>query len=163
MHFCNVLVIWNRAGDSGNTAGIKCHDLTSDEFRQCRRCVGIHFPQKYPTSPRHNTMYSQEFNFSREPEFRFSIMADVRQIESVEEYSAKKRKLLIGEKQEIYCHSNLIWTQRADANTYLHCGKWSTVLRYCNTVFTLNIRTPQLLTIYFLKFEPVQFTTRCCV
>ena len=29
------------------------------------------------------------------------------------------------------------------------------------TVFTLSIRTPQLLTIYVLKFEPVQFTTRC--
>ena len=32
-----------------------------------------------------------------------------------------------------------------------------------NTVFTLSIRTPQLLTIYVLKFEPVQFTARCCV
>ena len=32
-----------------------------------------------------------------------------------------------------------------------------------HTVFTLRIRTPQLLTIYVLKFEPVQFTTRCCV
>ena len=31
------------------------------------------------------------------------------------------------------------------------------------TVFTLSIRTPQLLTIYVLKFEPVQFTTQCCV
>ena len=31
------------------------------------------------------------------------------------------------------------------------------------TVFTISIRTPQLLTIYVLKFEPVQFTTRCCV
>ena len=31
------------------------------------------------------------------------------------------------------------------------------------TVFTLSIRTPELLTIYVLKFEPVQFTTRCCV
>ena len=31
------------------------------------------------------------------------------------------------------------------------------------TVFTLSIRTPQLLTIYVLKFEPVQFPTRCCV
>ena len=31
------------------------------------------------------------------------------------------------------------------------------------TVFTLSIRTPQLLTIYVLKFEPVQFTTRCFV
>ena len=30
------------------------------------------------------------------------------------------------------------------------------------TVFTLSIRTPQLLTMYVLKFEPVQFTTRCC-
>ena len=32
-----------------------------------------------------------------------------------------------------------------------------------STVFSLSIRTPQLLTIYVLKFEPVQFTTRCCV
>ena len=31
------------------------------------------------------------------------------------------------------------------------------------TVFILSIRTPQTLTIYVLKFEPVQFTTRCCV
>ena len=31
------------------------------------------------------------------------------------------------------------------------------------TVFTLSIRTPQLLTIYVLTFEPVQFTTRWCV
>ena len=31
------------------------------------------------------------------------------------------------------------------------------------TVFTQSIRTPQLLTIYVLKFEPVQFTTQCCV
>ena len=28
-----------------------------------------------------------------------------------------------------------------------------------STVFTLSIQTPQLLTIYVLKFEPVQFTT----
>ena len=34
---------------------------------------------------------------------------------------------------------------------------------YANSVFTLSIRTHQLLTIYVLKFEPVQFTTRCCV
>ena len=34
---------------------------------------------------------------------------------------------------------------------------------YMHTVFTLSIRTPQLLTIYVLKFEPVQFTTRCYV
>ena len=32
-----------------------------------------------------------------------------------------------------------------------------------STLFTLSIRTPQLLIIYVLKFEPVQFTTRCCV
>ena len=32
-----------------------------------------------------------------------------------------------------------------------------------HTVFTLSIRTPQLLTIYVLKFLPVQFTTRCYV
>ena len=31
------------------------------------------------------------------------------------------------------------------------------------TVFTLSIRTPQLLTILVRKFEQVQFTTRCCV
>ena len=31
------------------------------------------------------------------------------------------------------------------------------------TVFTLSSRTPQLLTIYVLKLEPVQFTTQCCV
>ena len=31
------------------------------------------------------------------------------------------------------------------------------------TVFTLSIRTPKLLIISVLKFEPVQFTTRCCV
>ena len=30
-------------------------------------------------------------------------------------------------------------------------------------VFTLSIWTPQLLTIYVLTFEPLQFTTRCCV
>ena len=38
---------------------------------------------------------------------------------------------------------------------------WGSVIDI--TVFTLSIRTPQLLTIYVLKFEPVQFTTRCCV
>ena len=32
-----------------------------------------------------------------------------------------------------------------------------------DTVFTLSIRTRRLLTILVLKFEQVQFTTRCCV
>ena len=58
---------------------------------------GINLPHKYPSeksrafsriSPGHSTVYSLEFNFSREPKFRFSIMADIRQIESVEEYCA---------------------------------------------------------------------------
>ena len=31
------------------------------------------------------------------------------------------------------------------------------------TVFTLSIQTPQLLTICYLKFEQVQFTTHSCV
>ena len=31
------------------------------------------------------------------------------------------------------------------------------------TMFILSIRTPQILTILVLKFEPVQFTTQCCV
>ena len=31
------------------------------------------------------------------------------------------------------------------------------------TVFTFSIETPQLLTILYLKFEQVQFTTHCCV
>ena len=29
--------------------------------------------------------------------------------------------------------------------------------------FTLSIQTPKLLTILYLKFEQVQFTTHCCV
>ena len=29
------------AVDSGDIAGLKCRDLTSDEFRQCRRCTGV--------------------------------------------------------------------------------------------------------------------------
>ena len=29
------------AGDSGDIAGPKCRDLTSDESRQCRRCAGV--------------------------------------------------------------------------------------------------------------------------
>ena len=40
---------------------------------------------------------------------------------------------------------------------------WEQILSLQSTIFTLSIRTPQLLTIYVLKFEPVQFTTRCCV
>ena len=43
------------------------------------------------------------------------------------------------------------------------CGLKESEVRAEHTVFTLSIRTPQLLTIYVLKFEPVQFTTRCCV
>ena len=42
-------VIWNPgpygAADSGDIAGLKCRDLTSDESRQCR---GFNFPLKYP-------------------------------------------------------------------------------------------------------------------
>ena len=34
---------------------------------------------------------------------------------------------------------------------------------FLNTVFTLSIQTPQLLTILNLKFEQVQLTTQCCV
>ena len=34
---------------------------------------------------------------------------------------------------------------------------------FTDTVFTLSVRTPQLLTIYVLTLEQVQFTTRCCV
>ena len=35
----------------------------------------------------------------------------------------------------------------------------------CSTVFTLSIRTPQLLTVLVLhvQFEQVQLTIRCCV
>ena len=32
-----------------------------------------------------------------------------------------------------------------------------------STIITLSIQTPQLLTLLFLKFEQVQYTTRCCV
>ena len=32
-----------------------------------------------------------------------------------------------------------------------------------NTIFTLSIQTPQLLSILVLNFEQVQFTTRCCL
>ena len=31
------------------------------------------------------------------------------------------------------------------------------------TVFTLSIQTTQILTMLVLKFEQVQFTTRCCI
>ena len=44
-----------------------------------------------------------------------------------------------------------------------HPAVCSGTLLPADTVFTLSIRTPQLLTIYALKFEPVQFTTQCCV
>ena len=43
------------------------------------------------------------------------------------------------------------------------CPFYLSLLCFWHTVFTLSIRTPQLLTIYVLKFKPVQFTTRCCV
>ena len=41
----NTPVIWNAgaygSADSGDIAGLKCRDLTSDESRQCRRCAGV--------------------------------------------------------------------------------------------------------------------------
>ena len=41
----NAPVIWNPgpygAADSGDIAGLKCRDLTSDESRQYRRCAGV--------------------------------------------------------------------------------------------------------------------------
>ena len=40
---------------------------------------------------------------------------------------------------------------------------FGTVLSTQCTVFTLSIRTPQLLTIVALKYEQEQFTDRCCV
>ena len=29
------------AGDTGDMAGLKCHNLTSDVSRQCRGCAGV--------------------------------------------------------------------------------------------------------------------------
>ena len=43
--------------------------------------------------------------------------------------------------------------------TYELCHGKRAIIAYVNTIFTLSIQTPQLLTIYVLKFEPVQFTT----
>ena len=37
------------------------------------------------------------------------------------------------------------------------------IYRLISVVITLSIQTPQLLTILYLKFEQVQFTTNCCV
>ena len=53
-----------------------------------------------------------------------------------------------GEIREIYAYHSL-----------------STAMIYfqTNTIFTLSIQTPKLLTILVPKFEQVQFTTRCCV
>ena len=59
-------------------------------------------------------------------------------------------------KQCVECASTLFDIHTAIVQTYQQVVKWI-------TVFTLSIRTPQRLTIYVLKFEPVQFTTRCCV
>ena len=43
--YSNALVIWNSgpygAGDSGNIAGLKCHDLTSNESWQCPRSARV--------------------------------------------------------------------------------------------------------------------------
>ena len=48
-------------------------------------------------------------------------------------------------KKNIYMDASLIWSY--ELRVY--------------TVFTVSIRTPQLLTTLVLKFEQVQFTTRC--
>ena len=43
-------VIWNPApygaADSGDIAGLKCQDLTSNESQQCRRCAGVLIPRE---------------------------------------------------------------------------------------------------------------------
>ena len=36
-----------RAADSGDTAGLKCQDLTSDESRQCRGCAAVLISRQY--------------------------------------------------------------------------------------------------------------------
>ena len=36
-----------RAGGSGDTAGLKCQALTSDESRQCRGFVGVFISRQY--------------------------------------------------------------------------------------------------------------------
>ena len=56
---------------------------------------------------------------------------------------------------------NIVYQDRFSWSTW-NC---SYILKYriYLTVFTLSIQTPQLLTINVQKFEPVQFTTWCCV
>ena len=36
-----------RAGDSGDSVGLKCQVLTSDESRQCRECAGVLMSRQY--------------------------------------------------------------------------------------------------------------------
>ena len=33
------------AEDTGDIAGLKCRDFTTDESRQCRRCAGVLIPR----------------------------------------------------------------------------------------------------------------------
>ena len=74
-------------------------------------------------------------------------------------------KLHFGRKEAVI-RSWLLW--RGDHQWKFHCLShmdFSVNDCYNNryTIFTLSIRTPQLLTMLVLKFEQVQFTTRCCV
>ena len=58
--------------------------------------------------------------------------------------------------QHIFCEEIKKNRQGASNEYPQHIFLWR---NKTNTVFTLSIRIPQLLTIYVLKFEPIQFTT----
>ena len=79
-------------------------------------------------------------------------------------WTASSRSMLFAKVIIIKCSServNYINVLR-NKRYHIHPKYWDTISTN-HTVFTLSIQTPQLLTIYVLKFEPVQFTTRCCV
>ena len=50
LEFLSDCPISPRARDSGDTAGLKCYDLTSDEFWQCQGCGGILISGQYTST-----------------------------------------------------------------------------------------------------------------